>query len=648
MNLKLLTLIFISIVMTSRPAFAEITVDDMRMMTLEELMEVKVETAGKKVESAKNVPASVYVITEDDIQEAGYMTMMEALSMLPGIHVDRNWYLDRIIVRGEATSVTKLLLMVDGQAMTMKGDNYNIFNGASPIEMKDIKRMEVILGPNSVLYGSGAFVGVVNVITKNSAEGININLNGSTVGERGAYLSYGAEVNDMLLSLSSGVQVSDGEKLDFTFPGGVPPTYTGSSVVADGDNTVESLRFSAKLESDEFSIRAQYSDARIVWPNSNYFTDFNDDGSYYNIEHTSVQAKHSHSLSNDLEGMLRLYYLNSEGAWRGVYDGLVEPSPGGNELWLYGGESYGGEYRLSYTPHKDVSVVTGIELTDNRDTYSADHHRSYHNGSVFAMMDYSFSELLSVQAGGRIEKYSFRNEMELLPELAMIYMPNKDASIKLVYGQGFLTPSIWGLQIADFVGNDDLGPEFIDTYELIYQHNYEVWSHSFSLFYSEHSDWIEISDTNIQSTSVARNSSYKRFFKGIDWSAIAFASQESSVELGMSYTDTKETDVNSGQQQEIPGSYDFLAYLDFRQVLPDNSVMTINGKHVSKPNGYDTIESWNRVDLIWLKKNYMGFDLRLKVGNLFDEEITTYAKPGQVENTPDHGRYFSFDLGTRF
>jgi len=625
-----------------------LTLDDIHRMSLEELLHVKIETAGKRVQEMEDVAASVYVITQEDIQESGYMSIAEALTMVPGIHMDRTWYLERIVVRGEAVTDSKLLLMVDGQAMTMKGDNFNIFNGAAPIEMKDIKRMEVILGPKSVLYGSGAFSGVVNIISKNADEGITLSANGSTVGEVGAYLSYGKKIDDMYLSLSSGVQYSEGDDLDFTFINGIPPTNTGITGVADGYNTINSVKASAKLESDSFSIRAQYSDARIVWPDSAFGTDFNNDESYYNIEHRSVQAKHTHRLVDDIDGLLRVYYIDSEGRWHGIYDGLPYRAPDGNEFLEYGGKAYGAEYRVSYIPSDELSIVSGLEFTDNFDTYSVDSDRSYTNGSVFSKIDYRLYDSFIVQAGGRLEKYSFRSTTEFLPELALIYRPVENASLKLAYSRGFLAPSTWELQIADFVGNDDLKPEFVNNYEFIYSHTYEIWSHSLSLYYAEHSDFKEVSDSGFIGTSYAFNSSDDKIFKGIDWHGVIMASKHTTIDLAVSYSDTEERHAITGVKQSVPGSYNFLGYLSVRQVLPDSSVVTVNAKHVSDPNSFEAIDSWNRVDISWLKKDYKDFDIRFKIGNLFDEDIRTYSRGGAVVSIPDNGRFLSVELGTRF
>jgi len=644
--LSILSLSVISVT-ASEVSSANLSIDELRLMSLDELLNIKVETAGKKLQKKKDVPASIYVITEDEIEEGGFMSLMEALNTVPGIQIDRTWYLENIVVRGDVSSDTKLLLMVDGQSMTMRGDNFNIFNGAAPIEMRDIKRIEVILGPNSVLYGSGAFNGVVNIISKNAADGFMANLNGSTVGDRGGYASYGEQFDDMKFSLSSGLQRPQGSKLDFVFPGGTPPDYTQTQATADGFNTTDSFRMATKLENEVFSIRAQYSDSRIVWPDSRFDTDFNNAGSYYNIEHLSVQTSYRHQLSEKTEALLRLYYIDSEGAWRGVYSGVVYPTPGGNERWLYGGQTYGGEYRTVYTPSASLSLVSGVEFTDTFDSYSADYSRSYTNTSLFTMLNYRFHPNLFLHAGARVEKYSYRNHAELLPQVALTYKPVSDASLKLAYSEGFLAPSTWDMQIADFVGNNNLDPERIKNYEFIYEHRFAYFSQSLSLYYAEHSDQIVTRDTGFQATSVSSNSPYERVYQGADWNAHFLPFDATSVKLGLSYNDARDKDETNGQTITTPGSYDLLGYLSLKQKLPDNSIMTLIGKYVDQPNGYENIDAYTRIDLTWLKKNVAGFTLRAKLSNLFDEKVETYSLRG-AESIPDNGRALYIDISRQF
>jgi len=88
------------------------------------------------------------------------------------------------------------------------------------------------------------------------------------------------------------------------------------------------------------------------------------------------------------------------------------------------------------------------------------------------------------------------------------------------------------------------------------------------------------------------------------------------VKLGLSYNDARDKDETNGQTITTPGSYDLLGYLSLKQKLPDNSIVTLIGKYVDQPNGYENIDAYTRIDLTWLKKNVAGFTLRAKLSNL--------------------------------
>ncbi|MEW6982184.1 TonB-dependent receptor plug domain-containing protein [Colwelliaceae bacterium 6471] len=617
---------------------------DFLELSLNELMKVQIETAGKRKQNIEDIAQTAYVITAQQIDENGYTSIAEALNTLPGFNMERDWYLDRLVVRGVVLTKEKLLLMIDGQAMTMKSDNYNIINGGAPIGIGDIERIEVIVGPNSTLYGSGAFVGVVNVLTKTAQQGLQIKTSASSVNERGVYMSLGEKIADMNLTLTADFQESDGDKLDFSFLAGAPPDYQLREGRADGFNTLKSNRFSAKLEFDSLVIRGQYSDSEIGWPSSNFATDFNDHGNKYEIVHKSLQAKYTQQFNAELQGAMRVYYNDAVGAWKGIYEGELWLAPTGE---LYGGKYYGAEYKLVYTPSELMSVVSGIEYTKNYDVQSVGYIRDFKNYSVFTMVDYLLSSKWSINIGGRAEKYSFRQKAELMPQFGVVYKFIDNASLKFAYGRGFKAPSTWEVQIAETVKNDNLKPEIFDSYELNYEHNFRHWLSNLSIFYAEQSNKIT---PHYQGNTVVSitNSSEHRKYQGIDWHGNVVLSKLSSMKLGLSYVDTEETDDFTLKKNDIAGVAKTMAYLILRMKLADNSVLTLQNKFISAPSNVDDFDPTNRVDVSWLKKNFYGLDVGIKIGNLLNANINTYSREGIVERIPDYGRYFSLSLSKIF
>ncbi|WP_189420095.1 TonB-dependent receptor plug domain-containing protein [Cellvibrio zantedeschiae] len=140
-------------------------------LTLEQLLDTKVLSVSKKVETVAAAPAAVYVVTNEDILRAGVTSIPDALRMVPGVDVARSdsnsW---AISIRGfNSTLTNKLLVLIDGRSI------YNpVFGGvlweAQNLVLADIDRIEVVRGPGGTLWGANAVNGVINIITKHTRD----------------------------------------------------------------------------------------------------------------------------------------------------------------------------------------------------------------------------------------------------------------------------------------------------------------------------------------------------------------------------------------------------------------------------------------------------------------------------------------------
>jgi outer membrane receptor protein involved in Fe transport len=133
----------------------------------EELFDEQVVTAGVRASSENKAPASLTVISEEEIRLSGAATIPEILRRVPGMDVaEMNPSDTNISIRGFNRRVSnKVLVLVDGRSV------YQDFLGTTlwpllDVAVQDISRIEVIRGPGSALYGANAFAGVVNIITK--------------------------------------------------------------------------------------------------------------------------------------------------------------------------------------------------------------------------------------------------------------------------------------------------------------------------------------------------------------------------------------------------------------------------------------------------------------------------------------------------
>jgi outer membrane receptor for ferrienterochelin and colicin len=129
--------------------------------------DMQVTSVSKKPENIKETPATVMVITEDDIKQRGYIDLEAMFSDLPGFDVSRtfgNTY-SNIYQRGYRSNNTdRTLFLIDGVEENDLWSNVAYISRQYPIS--NIKRVEVVYGPASTMYGANAFLGVINVITK--------------------------------------------------------------------------------------------------------------------------------------------------------------------------------------------------------------------------------------------------------------------------------------------------------------------------------------------------------------------------------------------------------------------------------------------------------------------------------------------------
>ena len=124
-------------------------------------------TAARVEQEIQEVPMSLSVVTEDEVKHSTAKTLADLLQDIPGVQVTSSGSqgLKRIKIRGEDTFRT--LVMIDGQKLS---EQKSMDGTAILIDPANIERIEVIKGPASVLYGSDAIGGAINIITKKNTK----------------------------------------------------------------------------------------------------------------------------------------------------------------------------------------------------------------------------------------------------------------------------------------------------------------------------------------------------------------------------------------------------------------------------------------------------------------------------------------------
>lgn len=172
---------------------------DLSVLSLDELLDLEVISVAKVPEKVTDTPAAIYIITGEDLRRNSVKSVPEALRLVPGMHVyqiDANKW--AVSARGFASKfANKMLVMIDGR--TVYSTLFSgVFWDVQDIMLEDIDRIEVIRGPGGTLWGANAVNGVINIISKDSADtqGGLVSLQAETSANGEASARYGGWLND--------------------------------------------------------------------------------------------------------------------------------------------------------------------------------------------------------------------------------------------------------------------------------------------------------------------------------------------------------------------------------------------------------------------------------------------------------------------
>ena len=204
-RIKLTTSLILPILLQSNLALAND--NSLWEMSLEELGQIRVTALATGTATPLDKAAAVAtVITEEDILAMGATDINEVLETVPGLHVGRSdqSFAPKFNIRGiTSTQNAETLMLINGIPITsLFAGNRSQAWGGMPV--KAIKRIEIIRGPSSALYGAEAFSGVINIITKNRKDihGTNAGFRASSFDTKASWLEHGGTYNGFELGLS--------------------------------------------------------------------------------------------------------------------------------------------------------------------------------------------------------------------------------------------------------------------------------------------------------------------------------------------------------------------------------------------------------------------------------------------------------------
>jgi outer membrane receptor protein involved in Fe transport len=197
--------------------------DELFDLSLEQLMDIQVTSVSKKAESVLTAPQTVIVLTEDEILKRGYSDLEQLIHDLPGFDITRSAGDEyaAIYQRGYRSNNTdRTMIMIDGVEQNDLWSQSAWIQRQYPIS--HIKRVEVVYGPASTVYGANAFLGVINVITKTDADvikeenkiGVSGTVGGGTWNSKYVDATVSGRYKDVALTVTGRVYQTD--NMDFS------------------------------------------------------------------------------------------------------------------------------------------------------------------------------------------------------------------------------------------------------------------------------------------------------------------------------------------------------------------------------------------------------------------------------------------------
>ena len=437
-----------------------------------------VRAASKSLVSVDEAPASITVLTQEELRAFGHTTLAEALASVRGIFVSNDRSYTYLGVRGFAPPGdlnTRVLILWDGHPVNdvLSGQGYAARE--LTMDLDEVDRIEVVRGPGSALYGTGAFFAVINVVPRESLgpeRTVEATAGAGALGTTRLHGTVAWEKGDRSILLSVGglnMRGAEVTRLD-----GLAPVYG-----LDGERGLTS---SLRARTGGLSIQVQVNSRLKETPTAPFDTVLGAAGTQVSDLRGFIEARYERALTERMSLSLRGAYDASRyrGYW--VYPegdtGTRRDTDASRADWL------SAEARLLWRPWDSNRLTLGLE--------GQGHLRAEQEGfssrgalplmtprrvllSAYLLDEWRLHPRVSFFAGLRLDRYLDLDTTPFTPRFAFILRPYDQGLTKVVVGQAFRAPNAYELYYNDNgqtqISAGELVPEIIGTLEVEHSHD---------------------------------------------------------------------------------------------------------------------------------------------------------------------------------
>ena len=640
----------------------------LKSLSIDEIMQIKIPTvygASKHEQKLTDAPASVTIVTREEIQVYGHRTMADILRSVRDFYVTDDRRYGSIGVRGvnrPGDFGGRILVLVDGLRL-----NEPISNSAGvltdfPIDVDMIERVEVIRGAGSALYGSNAVFAVINVITRTASDVNGVEAS-SEVGSLETYkgrLSFGHDFKSGFSLLLTGTLFDSAGNDRLYFKEFDQPVNNNG--MAEGRDDDSSASAGMTLSYKDFTFQAGYISRRKDVPTAPFGTIFNDPSLYTLDQRSFTRLSYAHDFEDDLRVRADLHWNSFY--YKGDYPVAADEAEPhratifrdiGNTQW------WGAELQVSKQLFKTHHFTLGAEFQEDAKLRLASYYvsprfdtlkieTSASNVGMYLQDEWAITKSLTLNAGLRYDWFE-RFGGTLNPRGALIWSPGKTTTLKLLYGQAYRAPNAYEFSYAgpSFRVNSDLQPERVKSYELVLEQAVTgMFQLSASGFYNQIDGLISQQFDPATEQLFFENGSLAETKGG---SVELEAKLPKGIKGRVSYTIQRTTDVLTGER--FSNSPEHLAkfnlmfpiYRDkvFSGIELQYSSATENTRR--QPARSYVLANWT----LFSRELTKNLDASVSVHNIFDKKYAFPAGPDHLqESIEQDGRTFRLKLTYRY